>query len=1351
MLIKKLILLIGCIAMAICAHAQGLKPYEDIKFINISLKQGLTQSSVLCILQDRKGYIWSGTRDGLNKYDGVKFAKYKYSSRDSNSLSHNMVRAICEDEYGNLWIGTASGLNRYDERADRFVRHPLFELGQKKQDEILCLAADGKGSIWIGTIQGLFKLNVKSGKKVFYQYQQKMQNGLSANYVQALLKTPDGDMWICTTNGIDQYQPGLNNFVHYQFPEGLFSNANFIASLYQDKQQNLWLGYKGGLALFNKKNKVFEQYHIGGNKVKDPVRAIREDDHHNLWIGTYSGLYILNIANQSIRQYQHDENNSSSLSQNSVYSICKDRMGDMWVGTYFGGINYYSNSYNRFKHVPVGNNNRMLNYKVVSSIIEDGSHNLWIGTEGGGINFYNKKTGLFTYYRHQENDPNSLSADNVKAMLLDKTGGLWIGLHDGGLDYLNTNHKPYQFEKINSGTDHGSLSNNRVVTLFQDEMGFIWVGTSGGGLNRLDPSSGAITQIPISSKGIGNIIYTMSASARKGKFLVGSNYGLSEMDVNTLQSQRINFNTDVDHTRSPVLSVNIKGDDELWVGTEGDGLYNYHLRAKKSKHYGISEGMPNDVIFGILPDAQNNLWLSTNNGLAQLQVHSGKIRSFDESDGLQSREFNYGASMRNQMGLLYFGGTNGFNFFNPAQITVNTYIPPVYITAIKVNNQLIQWDGTQEIELSHDENMLNFTFVALNYSQAQKNQYSAQLQGFDPKWNDLGNTNTLTYTNLDAGTYTLMVKASNNDGVWNKVPTILKIRIHPPLWKTWWAYVFYFILLSALIYYVLRFTRRQQKLETELYYEHINSERQQELYQMKLDFFTRISHEIRTPLTLIFAPLEKLIKTTGEHLTINHQLQGIKKNTDRLLRLISELLDFRKIESGNVTLKVSENDLVAFCQQIYGTYLSLAELKNINYQFKCKEKMLLVYFDAGQMEKVCFNMLSNAFKFTPDNGEIIFSVEEENGFAKIVIEDSGIGIPVAMQDKIFTNFFQVKSETASAEGWGIGLALVKNVVDLHKGEIVVASRPAHGGKSGMTKLTVTLQLGKAHFIAEQITTNPALLPVVNEVPIDVEMVSEPSLPEIVDERRKTVLVVEDNVELRHFIVQSLKHTYNILEGENGLKGWEAANEHVPDLIVSDVTMPQMNGFELCQKLKQAETTNHIPVIMLTAMAAQLHQVDGLEAGADVYITKPFSIQVLELSIRNLLQGRDELKQKYMRQIMLSPRKLETTSPEEKFLNKLMQLIEDHMEDPEFNVAGLVDYMGMSQTVLYKKIKVLTGLSITDFIKSQRLKRAAQLLTDNNMNIAEVAYTVGFNDRKYFSKEFRKQFGMAPSDYQQKKD
>lgn len=1348
MLLRKFILFVGLIFFATCANAQEVKSYEDIKFINISLKQGLAQSSVLCILQDKKGYMWSGTRDGLNKYDGVKFVKYKYNSRDTNSLSHNMIRAIYEDEYGNLWIAASNGLNRYVEQGDKFVRYDMSTTDPKIQNEVLCLTSDGKGNLWVGTTLGLFKLNIKTGKKTLYQHQEKKQGSLSANNIQALLKTPDGKTWVCTTNGVDQYQPASNSFVSYKFPTGFTSNASFIASLYLDKQHNLWLGYKGGLAVLHKTNKAFENYRINEKSISDPVRAIQEDGHHNLWIGTYNGLYIVNTINKTIRNYQHDENNSSSLSQNSVYSICRDKMGDMWVGTYFGGINYYSNSYNRFKHVSAGNTKRMLNYKVVSSIIEDRDHNLWIGTEGGGINFFNKKTGLFTYYIHSENDPNSISANNVKTMIMDKTGGLWIGLHDGGINYLNTNNRPFQFKKITSGPDQVGLSSNRVISLFQDEAGFIWIGTSGGGLNRLNPVTGIITNIEKSNV-IGRIVYTISASSKKGKFLIGSNFGLTEMDINTLQGQKINFNQGVEnHGAGPVLSIYPKQDGELWIGTEGDGIYNYHPATKKSKHYGTAEGLPNDVIYGILPDAKNNLWLSTNNGLAQLQVKSGKIKSFDESDGLQSREFNYGASMRNDMGLLYFGGTNGFNFFNPAQITINNYVPPVYITALKVNNKPIAWDGTEEIELSHDENMLNFTFVALNYSQAQKNQYTVQLEGFDPKWTDLGNTNTLTYTNLDAGTYTFKVKASNNDGVWNSKPTIMKIRIFPPLWQTWWAYVLYFILACTLLYYVLRFTKKQQKLETELFYEQLNNERQQELYQMKLDFFTRISHEIRTPLTLIFAPLEKLIKITNENNIVNYQLQNIKKNTDRLLRLISELLDFRKIESGNTVLKVSENDLVAFCQQIYQAYLGVSELKNIDYQFKCEEDEIIAYFDPSQMEKVCYNILSNAFKFTPNNGKITFTLREDGGTAKIMIADTGIGIQPEMQEKIFTNFFQVKSKSVATEGWGIGLALAKNVMDLHKGHISVYSDPVHTG----TTLTVTLPLGKAHFEAVQITTNPSVKKVVHDLTTtELDISVKSSLVENVDEKRYTVLVVEDNDELRDFIVQSLQPSYNVLESENGLKGWSVANENVPDIIVSDVTMPEMNGLELCYKLKHAETTNHIPVIMLTAMASHLHQVDGLEAGADVYITKPFSIQVLELSIRNLLQGREELKQKYSRQIMLNPRKLETTSPEEKFLNKLMQLIEDNMEEPEFNVTSLVDHIGMSQTVLYKKIKVLTGLSITDFIKSQRLKRAAQLLKDNHMNIAEVAYAVGFNDRKYFSKEFRKQFGVAPSDYQQKAD
>jgi signal transduction histidine kinase/DNA-binding response OmpR family regulator len=726
---------------------------------------------------------------------------------------------------------------------------------------------------------------------------------------------------------------------------------------------------------------------------------------------------------------------------------------------------------------------------------------------------------------------------------------------------------------------------------------------------------------------------------------------------------------------------------------------------------------------------------------------------------LPTNEFSYNAAFKSSDGMLYFGSYNGLVVFRPQAISINKVAPKIVFSDLRLFNKPVEVGDkagllskdisfTKEITFKADQNIFTVDFVALNYIKPERNKYAYKLDGFEENWNEVA-IPSATYTNLPAGTYHLLVKGSNNDGFWNNTPTKLTIKILPPLWQTWWAYTLYLIAFGFILYYVNRFLRRQERLETELYYEHINNERQQELYQNKLDFFTRISHEIRTPLTLIFAPLEKLIQLTVGSPSLNMQLQSIKGNTDRLLRLISELLDFRKIETGNLQLQVVETEIISFCEHIYNAYKSQATLNQITFNFEHEEQALFAFVDQSQLEKVLFNLLSNAFKYTQEKGSITLKVVNQDKTIEISLIDNGIGIPHEHQDNIFTNFYQVKDKSHSPTGWGIGLALAKNIIDQHKGFITLISEPKTEEREGYTEFKVALLKGSAHFSSKEIATvnglkqtNSLALNSLPEMEVSLDIVNE----EEDSENQQTILVVEDNDELREFIMQSLQTKYTVVGRTNGAEGLEYAVENIPDIIISDVTMPIMDGFEFCAKIKQEERTNHIPVIMLTAMASHVHQVDGLEAGADLYITKPFSLQILELSIKNILSAKEALKTKFSRQVMLMPRSIEIQSPEENFLNKLMEIVEERLENPDFNVAVLVNEIGMSQTVLYKKIKALTDLSINDFIKSIRLKRAAQLLQERKMNVSEVAYSVGFNDRKYFSKEFKKQFGKAPSDY-----
>lgn len=1322
-------------------------------FNHLIVEDGLSPNSVLSIVKDSQGFMWFGTKYGLNRYDGREIKVFKNSPQHKNSIASNdFVKALTLDNDKVLWVGSLWGLDKFNPESESFT-HSVTGV-----DRANCIYKDREGVLWLGSNNGL-TYSTDKNNKVF----RKFNLGLKIPYqVQAIFQDHLNRIWIGTTAGLVRLMKVKGRYQSHFFTHTGNVNTisgNLITTITEDKKGRLWIGTKyDGINLYEENKNSFKRYFHSENSprslVNDHVRKILVDRRGKLWIGTQEGLSILDPETEKFENYVHDSANPSSLSQNSIHDIYEDNCGSVWIGTYFGGLDVVHTIVTPFEVYQDNKYKSSISSNIISTIVEDGKHNLWIGTEAGGLNYFNRETNTFKAYKNTLKDGSSLSSNLVKSILIDKAQRVWIGTALGGINLFRPDKNDFVHYR-NREFDNHSLSSDEVNCVFEDSEGRFWVGTQLG-LDRFYPETGQFNVVDI--KSINNIDKQVAILFEDSKhnMWIGTRHSIKYRPKGSNS-----YVTFVGGSTSGLANsyANCFFEDKqgtIWIGTYHGGLSAYHPLKKTFSTFTEKDGLPGDNILAILEDDKGFLWLSSENGLVKFDKQRITFKVYNTSDGLPGNVFNNTSSLKDSKGQMFFGSYNGLISFYPDHIKENDFSPSVVFTSLKLFNQPVQIneeDGllkramslTKEITFTSQQNVFTIEFAALNYIKPRKNRYKYKLEGFDKNWNE-GVNPSATYTNLPAGKYTFLVKGSNNDGLWNETPAKLEIHILPPIWRTWWAYSLYFIAGSFLFYFILRFTRRQQRLESELYFEHLNNERQQELYQMKLDFFTRISHEIRTPLTLIFAPLEKLIKLTRENHMVNHQLYGIKRNTDRLLRLISELLDFRKIETGNAKLQVSENELVAFCRSIYNSYEGLAEIKNIAYSFTCEEEQIYTWFDIGQMEKVFYNILSNAFKYTPDGGKISFTIISETERVKVVIADTGIGIALEVQDKIFTNFYQVNSGPATVEGWGIGLALVKNIVDLHRGEINVSSTQASNGGNGNTALSVSLSLGNTHFTPDELLTE------------DIVMQPEAHLPEllvwnengpddvIIPEKKYTIQVVEDNDELRGFIVQSLQSTYHILESLNGLEGWIKAIEHIPDLIVSDVTMPELNGLEFCSRLKADESTNHIPVIMLTAMASHLHQVDGLEAGADVYITKPFSIQVLELSIRNLLQGRESLREKYVRQIMLTPRKLECESPDEKFLNKLMSLIEQNMEDPEFNVSSLVENIGMSQTVLYKKIKVLTDLSIADFIKSQRLKRAAQLLTEHNLNIAEVAYAVGFNDRKYFSKEFRKQFGVSPSEY-----
>lgn len=1345
---------------------------DNLSFKNYSTTDGLSQRSVVTILQDSKGYLWFGTRYGLNKFDGHTFKNYYYDSTNDNSLSDSWITALAKDDKDNIWIGTKNGLNKYNPITNDFERVKIgADQGTYLSGEIWDIKSDKSSNLWITTNKGLWYFNTISNELIKYVYKKNSPSGISSNLTLSILEASDDRIWVCTDTYIDVFNPRTDIFSHYKYPENLtpaaVKNNNVI--LFEDSQKTTWLGYNGGLAFFDKTSNTFIEYRMpsGLKAISGNVRTIHEDKNNYMWVGTYEGLFLLDRGNKKVHNYRHNVAIPNSLSQNSVYDIMADARGDLWIGTWAGGINYLDKSSTIFSSFSEGPDKDDLNYKVVSAIVQDDSQNLWVGTEGGGLNFYDKQNKTFTYYTHNPDNTNSLSDNNVKAVIKDYLGNLWVGTHSQGLDYVYIKNGQPIFKHIEKKENDSGLSSNRITSIAEDENQNIWVGTTNGGLNFYSQANKKFIHIPDHKNILGSFIYTINKSSNR-KLLVGGDNGLGYIDIITKKITEIPYKDlpPMTYGVQKVTSTYGESDKSLWIGTEGDGLFHYNFDTKKSIRYGVQEGLPDEVIYGILPDDSQNLWLSTNKGLSRLNLKSNEFKNFDLSDGLQGNEFNYGAYLKKENGELIFGGVNGFTVFDPKSIGEDSFMPPIVIQSLDIRNKEITniIDESEALKLKHNQNDIIFDYVALGYSQPNKNKYAYILEGFDADWNYVGNKKTATYTNLNYGDYTFKVKATNNDGVWSKNETVVGIKILPPLWKTWQAYLIYLSLATILFLTIRKYSILRIQEKSELKQERLDRERDEQVNRLKLQLFTNISHDFRTPLTLIVGPLKRMINEKVGDEKIQGRLTGMYRNASILLQLINQLLDFRKSESGKLKLSASKSNIVPVLENIKLSFEELAKERSIDYQFLPEQKNIEVWYDRIEMKKVVLNVLSNAFKFTPKGGRIRIlaastnSTTENSGTFQLIIEDNGKGIRKEDIGFIFDRYFQLGQQNELRSGTGVGLALAKDIVELHKGKISVES---HEGKG--TKFTILLPLGKDHLkpgqisMSQQETEEDVLLDAYDPSMVKIGWVNNTDqIKEINDEEVLlnkdlcTLLLVEDNHEVRNFIKSLFETKYNVLEAANGIQGIEVAKNQPVDLIVSDIMMPKMDGVEFCENIKLDIHTSHIPVILLTARTSTKIQRMGYNTGADAYITKPFDSDLLILQVANLLKSRQNLIEKFRKDLILQPKELVLESPDEIFLNKAISIIEDHISDANFMASTLVDKMHMSQSVLYRKFKALTGQSISEFIRMVKLKRAEQLLMQTDLNIASIAYEVGFNDLKYFRTCFKKVFGKTASQYRKER-
>jgi signal transduction histidine kinase/ligand-binding sensor domain-containing protein/DNA-binding response OmpR family regulator len=1350
---------------------------SNLSFNHITIEQGLSQNTISCIYQDRQGFLWFGTEDGLNRYDGYTFVVYRHEPGNTNSFSDNEVTTILQDREGIFWIGTqGGGLNRFDPATQRFT-HYKYQPGSNKGpsgNQIQSIAEDHNGALWMAIAgSGLNRMDKASGSFTHYFNDPKDSGSIANNFVTSVLVDRSGTVWAgASEGGLNKYNAATDKFTRYENVPGHPASlpANTIYTMIEDRSGILWLGSFGGtLIRFDPATSQFTRYDNvskGTNSIDNNlVTSICEDARGDIWISTLgNGLNRFDRKSGTFEIHRNQPGNARSLSSDNLMAVYSDRSGILWAGTYGKGLDKLDRLSGRFTHYfnRSGDPNS-LSSNLIAAILEDHTGQLWIGTMDNGLNRLDPATGRVQRYQNRLGDKSSLSSNTIFNLCEDRSGVIWAATLNGLNQFDPKTGRFIRYQA--SSTDTTSLNGTIVSDIFEDRTGTLWVG--GRGLSRMDRNTGKFKRYdPVRETGSPEpILIEQMLEDQSGTFWLGSDAGLHQFDRQTGKFSMYKANPS-DTIGSVTAQVQCLYEDKkgfLWVSTS-NGLYRLDTKRGLSRLYQKKDGLPSNAVLGIQEDDRGRIWLSTPEGLSRFDPANGSFRNYNAADGTQSNEFVKYAYGKVRGGKLMFGGINGLNIFHPDSLRDNTQVPPVILTDFLVFNQSLPIGPkrdqltleksitlTQAIELPFDANVFSFEFAALDYTRPEKNQYAYQMEGFDKDWVQAGTRRFVTYTNLDPGTYTFRVKGSNNDGIWNEQGTAIQITVLPPWWRTWWAYGLYALTFATGLYLIYRYLISRERLRNQLQIKQLESEKLQEVDQMKTRFFTNISHEFRTPLTLILGPLQQLIAQPAADPESNRKVYTLmQRQAQRLLQLINQLLDISKLEAGRVRLEAVELDLVKYLRAITYSFISLAESRQISLSFFSSQESLRAYFDKDKLEKMISNLLSNAFKFTPEGGEINVQLEiVDGGAVAITVQDSGIGIPANRLNRIFDRFYQVDgSHTREQEGTGIGLALTKELVLLHRGTISVESELGKG-----TRFNLRFPLGSSHLGEDEIikvseSENEGL-----EVQVkpSVALVEDgsPVLPETDGQAYShlpLILVVEDNADVRGYIREHFDFKYRVIEARDGQAGLDRAIEQVPDLIISDLMMPKMDGIELCRRLKTDERTSHIPVILLTARATGESKVEGLETGADDYLTKPFNPQELQVRVKNLIEQRQKLRERFGREVKLQPRDVAITSADEKFLNRAVEIVEKEMDNADFSVEDFESAMSLSKMQLYRKLKGLTNQSPNEFIRTLRLKKAAMLLDKRSGNIAEITYEVGFNNLSYFSKCFKDLYGVTPSEY-----
>ncbi len=1312
--------------------------------------EGLSNNNVLSITQDKQGFLWFATEEGLNKFDGTRFITYYKGTSDKLSITGSELNCVLDDPVDSiLWIATQrAGLNAYDYANDTFTVY-TYEQGQPNSlttNDVTDIQPASDGNLWIATYwNGVDYLDKKTGKFIHYNWE--TVPGLVSNQIWSVVDGGDGKLYIGHVHDgfsiLSVKEKKVKNFRHDPADSNSLP-ADGVMCVYKDNSGNIWLGTSNGLALFNPLAENFIHFKDSREVVQHRVFSIRQMDDNKLWIAMeFGGIAILDLAQhlflspEQVRfTYIGEGNDEYGLSNSTVRYLFQDSYKNVWVGTWGGGINFLSHEpslFNTYNYSPIPTAERNLTNKMVNSVCVNHEGQLWIGTNSGDINVFEKGKRIAVYGKNN----GDLNGNPVQASLCDSRGNLWFGLFAGGVCYYDKSKKTFRqiFPKDETDTD--------VRTIYEDRNHVIWIGTSTG-MYKAD-ITGHVSGHYIEDIQIRSIFKDEQECFWVGTF--GSGVLVYAPDFSVVK----HFHVGEGFPSNTINAVYADSKKRVWIAT-GEGLVCFPSSKEwEYKAYKRIHGMENIHVRAIMEDASGNIWFSTNKGISCYVESKNYIYNYGREYNIPADGFMSSSAACGNDGRIYFGSLNGLCYFNPGVVLAERKAPPVIMTEMRIFEPLNDWgnkeevlplDGCSSVELNYVQNNFSITFNVQNYALANQVEYAYMLKGLEDSWYTVTEPNNTTFRNVPPGNYQFLVKTRMRNQDWSDQITTLNIRIIPPLWLSWWAKLLYivtgvFIVFSMLYAY-------KKKLDMELLYdlEKKNHEQEQELNQERLRFYTNITHELRTPLTLILGPLEDMQKSNSLSNKDAQKVSVIHQSAIRLLNLINQILEFRKTETQNKKLCVAHDNIANLVYEIGLKYKELNRKPSIEFHIEVEKEDMPLYFDKEIMTIILDNLISNAVKYT-EKGSILLRVynvaRDGIDYTEIQVSDTGYGITPAALPHIFDRYYQEGSEH-QASGTGIGLALVKNLVELHEGTIRVES---------------TLNAGSAFYIS-LLTDNiyPNALHADSPEKADDEPEEEKEdIPESVSGGKRILLVVEDNPDICNYIVESFSDDFDVKTAANGEQGMEQALSCIPDIIVSDIMMPVMNGIVMCKKLKEDVRTSHIPVILLTAKDSLQDKEEGYQVGADSYLTKPFSATLLHSRINNLLESRKLLAERFSgstphhnldekrARLAESMNKLDN-----EFIEKINQLIEDRLSSEKVDIGYLADNMFMSKSTLYRKMKALTGLSTNEYVRKIKMQYAERLLLEGRYSISEIAFKVGINSLVYFRQCFKEEFGVLPSEY-----